>query len=244
MDGLKREGLDVAYHITNGETPIHYYNSDPNSQQIAEVNQSAQTIHTEDWRAYLAVIEKAFDENILVTINGNLPMGAPADGFHQIIKSAHAKSIPVVLNISTPNLSSTLATNPWGIRLSQPFGSQLEDLKSNLPETILSMATSYLDIGGEWIVIDNHNQGVYLVTHDHAWRALLTSIMNSSYSSGNEDVMLAGFLYSLMRKESYTQSLGFALAAAAANACQPGAGVLSTDAVVKFRPSVFIQQLR
>lgn len=173
----------------------------------------------------------------LLCLSGGLNAGAPADGYAQLISMARERSIPVAIDSHGEPLSEALGAGPDLVKVNSAEAARA--INADVPATDpLQWATRAA--GVLWELAGGH--GAAIVTCGRDGMALAAGKRDSwagsldvagSYPVGSGDAVLAAFAVAMSRHMKWPQALRFALAAGAANAELPGAGVLDSERVAE-----------
>jgi fructose-1-phosphate kinase PfkB-like protein len=166
-----------------------------------------------------------------MTISGNLPVGAPDDGYARLIAVARHAGVPVALDARDEALLLGVAAGPQVVKVNAEEAGGLLGTKVETLEDASAAAQEIrwrMDGDGRAAIVTRGAEGAVVVTPDgDMLRARLYE--RGPYPVGSGDAFVGGLVTALDRGSGWHDALALALGAAAANAELPGAGRL--DAV-------------
>jgi fructose-1-phosphate kinase PfkB-like protein len=166
-----------------------------------------------------------------MTLSGNLPVGAPDDGYARLVAMAREAGVPVALDARDEALLLGVSAGPQVVKVNTEEAGGLLGTKVETPEDARAAAEEIrwrMDGDGRAAIVTRGAEGAVVVTPDGAvLRARLYE--RGPYPVGSGDAFLGGLATALDRGSGWHDALALALGAAAANAEMPGAGRLDLE---------------
>ena len=226
-EALAAEGVRARFAWVEGETRASLSVRDDTDRGLTEFYERGPDT-VAGWPRLEALVLKLLPEASWMTISGNLPVGAPPDGYARLIATAAKADVPVALDSSDEALALGLKARPRvvkvnaeeaGALLGRDIG-RVEDAQDAAVEIVRSLGA-----GDRFTIVTRGDEGAVMATGaGEVLRGRLHA--RGPYPVGSGDAFLAGLVTSLHSGGSVRESLCMALGAAAANAEMPGAGRL------------------
>jgi 1-phosphofructokinase family hexose kinase len=222
-DALAAEGITGHFAWTEPETRSCLSVADETGK-LTEFYETGQEIDDAAWVAFRAVVEARLEGTSWLILSGSLPLGAPPDGYAELIGVAGSKGVSVAVDTRDESLARALPAGPDLVKLNAAeagdlFGSPTTDA-AELGAAALEVQTR---AGGKaTVVLTRGTAGAVALAGDKWWRG--SSDARGPYPVGSGDAFLAGMITALDRGAGWRDAFALALGAGAANAEQPGAG--------------------
>ena len=150
--------------------------------------------------------------------SGSLPPEAAQDGYAELVRLAHARSVPVLVDTSGPAL---LAAARAGADVVKPNDAELrETLGESDPDT---GARRLRDEGAGAVVVSLGARGMLAVTGEGSWRAAPPYPVRGN-ATGAGDAAVAALVLGMASGQPWPDRLRTAVALSAAAVAAPVAG--------------------
>ena len=229
-EALAAEGVPGVFAWAGGETRASLSVADRTDRGLTEFYERGTDIGHDGWDRLEAVVVELLPGAAWVTLSGNLPVGAPDDGYARLIEGARSTGVRVALDARDEALAQGVAARPDVVKVNAEEATGLLGREVATMEDAGAAAReirSRLEPEGAAIVTRGAD-GAMIATPDGS--VLLGRLYaRGPYPVGSGDAFLAGLVVGLERGGGWGTATCLALGAAAANAERPGAGRL--DAV-------------
>ncbi len=232
-EALEAEGIPGTFVWTESETRtcISVAVRSSHGGRLTEFYESSAAIGAKSWTALETAASDMVARAEMLCLCGSLIAGAPIDGYRTLIEKAHAVGVPVAVDSYGPHLLAALEAGPELVKLNAPEAAETLDIPLPDGGDLLMWA---LDAGRRIreragghgsCVVTCGTRGMVLV--DRTGAMLIGSInFAGNYPVGSGDATLAAVALTAAEGRSPEATLVRALAAGAANAELPGAGML------------------
>jgi len=227
-EALADEGVSGTFAWAEGETRASLSVADAETEGLTEFYERGDDVGPQGWARLEAVVTGAASGAAWVTMSGNLPPGAPAEGYARLIEIARAAGARSALDAREEALEHGVGARPDLVKVNAEEAGWL--LRSEVDSEGAARAAS-LSIR-ERLAHD----GVAIVTRGADGAVVSTSggglllgrlYAKGPYPVGSGDSFLGGLVTGLERGLAWPRAVALALGAAAANAEMPGAGRLA-----------------
>ena len=229
-EALAAEGVLGVFAWCGGETRASLSVADRTDRGLTEFYERGTDIGPGGWARLEAVVAELLPGAAWVTLSGNLPVGAPEDGYASLIAAARSAGVRVALDARDEALGRGVAARPDVVKVNAEEAAGLlgSAVVTNEDAAVAAREIrSRLEPEGAAIVTRGAD-GAMVATPDGS--VLLGRLYaRGPYPVGSGDAFLAGLVVALERGEDWFGATCLALGAAAANAEVAGAGRL--DAV-------------
>jgi 1-phosphofructokinase family hexose kinase len=227
-EALRAEGIDGTFVWTHGESRSSLSVADRADGSLTEFYEHGGEIPSASWVDLMHAVGSELRPGGFLTISGSVPLGAPVDGYRDLVAEARAAGLRVALDAEGEPLREAIGSGPDVVKVNAAEAAGLLDIAIATRDDALSAATKLRQLAGG----DNHvgivtmgADGVVVAGPDgSASEGVLYE--RGRYPVGSGDAFLAGLVVALERGERWSEALRLALGAAAANAEIPGAGKL------------------
>ncbi|WP_419996014.1 1-phosphofructokinase family hexose kinase [Streptomyces boninensis] len=194
-----------------------------------QLNEPGPAISPAEWQAFTAAYADLLPRATAVALCGSLPPGVPVGAYADLVRTARAAGVPVLLDTSGEALRRGIAARP---DLVKPNGEELAQLTGvTVP---LRAARDARRRGAAAVVASLGAEGLLAATADGAWRAAPPQAIDGN-PTGAGDSAVAGLLSGLADGLDWPQRLSRAVALSAATVAAPAAG--------EFDPSTYASVL-
>lgn len=227
-------GIEAHMAWAAGETRSCLSIYDRATQQLTEFYEPAGAVTTQEWTGLEAVLESTLEQagaNDLLALCGTAPPGAPLNSHGRLVALARARGVRTIVDGYGRALHDALAAGAWGIKINAAEAAAATGMTISDGDSALAAAVRLRSLGAQAVVITLGRQGVAAI--DESGRAWMVSRIPAEgrYPVGSGDAFLAGMAVALLGGSSLATAVQTGTAAAAANAEQPGAGVLDRHRV-------------
>jgi len=227
-EALAAEGIPARFTWVEGETRASLSVADATDRGLTEFYERGPDVGLDGWSRLETLVGDLLAQASGVTISGNLPVGAPPDGYARLIAACAEAGVPVALDARDEALALGVKAGPTlakvnaeeaGTLLGRPIVGLVEaraGAAEILEATGSGDRTAIVTLGAEGAVVATGT--------GEAWRGRLYE--RGPYPVGSGDAFLAGFVTATQLGSPLRDALCLALGAGAANAEMPGAGRL------------------
>jgi 1-phosphofructokinase family hexose kinase len=225
-EGLESEGIAASFAWCAGETRSSLSALDRSTGALTEFYEQREPVSETEWAAFEQTVSETLREASWLTLSGSLPPGAPVDGYARLIDLARGAGARTALDSRGDALARGLAASPDVVKVN--VAEAEETLETSLHDTDRALdgarkLARLCPSPPRIVVITRGADGLVAVDRDGGrWRG--RSDGGGRFTVGSGDAFMAGLVVALRREDA--RPLAFALAAGAANAELPGAGVL------------------
>jgi 1-phosphofructokinase family hexose kinase len=226
-EALAAEGVPGTFAWAEGETRASLSVAEGDTGELTEFYERGDDVGADGWARLEAVVLGRSRGATWMTMSGNLPPGAPEDGYARLVGIAAGAGIRTALDAREAALEHGVAARPDLVKvnaeeasgfLGKPVATEADaraaalEIRGRLSETGVAIVTR----GAEGAVVAMPGD------------AILAGRLyeRGPYPVGSGDSFLAGIVTALEREATWEGALRLALGAATANAEVPGAGRL------------------
>ena len=230
-DALEAEGVQGSFWYVEGETRASLSVADGTDRGLTEFYERGPDIGADGWDRLEGLVGQLLPTASRMTISGNLPVGAPEDGYARLIAAARAAGVPAALDSRERALSLGVEAGPHLVKVNAEEASGLVGRGLLTVEDARDAALEILrgtGVGNGLAIVTRGAEGAVVATGaEEVLRGHLYE--RGPYPVGSGDAFLGGFVTALESGGSLRDALCLALGAGAANAEVPGAGRLDPD---------------
>ena len=234
-EALAAEGVRARFAWVDGETRASLSVADRTGRGLTEFYERGWDIGPEGWDRLERIVLEVLPSSGWMTLSGNLPVGAPDDGYARLVRLAREAGVPVALGARDEALLVGVSAGPQVVKVNAEEAGTLLGIKVETLEEAKEAAEELrwrVEGEGRAAIVTRGAEGAIVVTPDGAvLRARLYE--RSPYPVGSGDAFLGGLVTALDREATWPDALAMALGAAAANAETPGAGRLDRGRAVE-----------
>jgi tagatose 6-phosphate kinase len=191
---------------------------DTTTGDTTQLNEPGPVIAPAEWSAFLAAYEELLASASAVALCGSLPPGVPVGAYSQLVRTARAVGVPVLLDTSGEPLRRGVAARPDIIK---PNADELAELTGS--HEPLQATRDARRRGAHTVVASLGAEGLLAVNAEGRWRATPPRRIQGN-PTGAGDSAVAGLLSGLVEHLPWPQRLARALALSAATVVAPVAG--------------------
>ena len=225
-----REQLADTPNVVDALVPV----SGPTRRTIAvvdtaagdttQLNEPGPSITPAEWSAFQEAYEDLLRSASAVALCGSLPPGVPVGAYAQLVRTARALAVPVLLDTSGEPLRRGIAARPDIVK---PNVDELAELTgSHDPSQATRDARRR---GAHSVVASLGAEGLLARTPDGDWRAAPPRAVRGN-PTGAGDSVVAGLLSGLVERLPWPERLSRAVALSAASVLAPVAGEFDRSA--------------
>jgi 1-phosphofructokinase family hexose kinase len=233
-EALAAEGVEGSFAWVTGETRASLSVADRETEGLTEFYERGDDIGADGWNLLEEVVRAALPGSTWMTMSGNLPPGAPEDGYARLIAIARAAGVRTALDARERALAAGVDAGPDVVKVNDEEAAWL------LGEPIASLrgAMGAADalrgrLGGAGAGIVTRGADGALVAGPDGTSLRGRLYAKGPYPVGSGDAFLGGLVHALARGDAWRDAVALALGAAAANAEMPGAGRLGAARAVE-----------
>jgi len=239
---LRQEEIAHTAFSTLGETRINLKIFDPAAGQTTELDQKGPKVGLKALQELKERLFSLLKKGDTAAFCGSLPEDLPEDTYAELIEMARKKGARTVLDSSGEGLKQGLLAKP---DLVKPNVSEMEYLyKGPLCSMVdlLMAARKLVRNGVDTVLLSMGQRGALLVREDKQLYGRPPKV-ESLFSVGAGDAMLAAALYSLEQGFEAETLLKNALCASALSVCERGCSDFDRERMEAVLPTVEIQKL-
>jgi 1-phosphofructokinase family hexose kinase len=230
-EAFAAEGVAARFAWADGETRASLSVADRSGRGLTEFYERGTDVG-DGWTRLEEIVRDLCADASWVTISGNVPVGAPEDGYGRLIGIASGLGVRTALDARDAALELGLRAGPDLVKVNaEEAGALLGAPVASEPDAIAAVreirSPTHAGANAAAVVTRGAEGAVIAVPDGSILRARLYE--RGPYPVGSGDAFLGGLVTALERGEAWTDALGLALGAAAANAEMPGAGRLDPD---------------
>lgn len=256
--GLAQCGIDATFLPIAGTSRTCNAIVESATHRVTEINEPGPIIRESESQAFLSLYERLLRGASAVALSGSLPPGLPDDYYVQLLDRAHTAHVPTFLDTSMPSLQPGLNAHPLFVKPNADEARQYAEREVRSIEDAVRAGQAMRQQGAQMVAITRGSEGAVLVTAMGRWSAR-AAVANPLSAVGSGDAFVAAFISGLQRAVEtqqatsiweaasngalLVQALKLAIACAAANTLQLGAGMLNRTDVEHLLPMVEITTL-
>lgn len=191
---------------------------DGTTGDTTQLNEPGPVIAPAEWSAFVSVYGDLLSSASAVALCGSLPPGVPVGAYAQLVRTAHAMDVPVLLDTSGEPLRRGVAARPDIVK---PNAEELAELTGS--HEPLRAAGDARRRGAHAVVASLGAQGLLAVTAEGRWRTTPPARIHGN-PTGAGDSVVAGLLSGLVEQLPWPDRLARAAALSAATVLAPVAG--------------------
>jgi 1-phosphofructokinase family hexose kinase len=254
VQALARTGMRILPVAGTQPTRTCVAVADASTGTLTEFYEPAPRIEPRAWSNLVASVARLCEERpSWVSLSGSLPPGPVPEALVDLMRAAQDAGARVAVDTHSTALAAAVGAGPELIKVNVReaaallgTGSGTGDRSDVAVGDALGLARALLDASGrtELSIVTAGPDGAVAAGRDGTVvRARLAAV--GKFPVGSGDSFLGGLLTALSAEpDDLDGALRLAMAAGAANAMTPGAGVLDPDRVAELVPAVEIEHLR
>jgi 1-phosphofructokinase family hexose kinase len=225
---LAAEGVPGEYVWTHGENRASLSVADRETGGLTEFYEHGSEVPAAAWVELMHSIAGTWTPGEWLTISGSMPLGAPDDGYRELVAEARSAGVKVALDADEERLSLALEAHPDVVKVNAAEAGALLGVPTTRRDEALTAAQKLRGLAGgdgHAGLVTRGADGVVLAAPDGVlYEGML--YVRGRFPVGSGDAFLAGLVTGLDRGDDWEGALRLALGAATANAELPGAGRL------------------
>ncbi|WP_339130098.1 1-phosphofructokinase family hexose kinase [Streptomyces sp. f51] len=191
---------------------------DTTTGDTTQLNEPGPAITPAEWAAFQETYEHLLRSASAVALCGSLPPGVPVGAYAQLVRTARALAVPVLLDTSGEPLRRGVAARPDVVK---PNAEELAELTGS--HEPLQATRNARRRGAHAVVASLGANGLLAHTPEGHWRAT-PPVRAHGNPTGAGDSAVAGLLSGLVEKLDWPARLARAVALSAATVAAPVAG--------------------
>ncbi|MFF3628941.1 1-phosphofructokinase family hexose kinase [Streptomyces sp. NPDC002164] len=209
---------------------------DRTTGDTTQLNEPGPLVSADEWSALLARYEELLTGADAVALCGSLPPGIHVGAYAELVRSARAASVPVLLDTSGEPLRRGIAARPDLIKPNADELAQLTGSRDPLRATRDARRR-----GAHAVVASLGPDGMLAVTPDGVWQASPPAKVLGN-PTGAGDSAVAGLLSGLVEGLGWPDRLRRAVALSTATVLSPTAGDFDRAAYEELLPRVGVEE--
>jgi 1-phosphofructokinase family hexose kinase len=224
---LAAEGVAGSFAWVEGETRASLSVAERETGGLTEFYERGEDVGESGWDRLEEVVRGAVAGRSWMTMSGNLPPGAPTEGYARLISIAHDAGVRTALDARERALVEGMDAGPDLVKLNTEEAGWLlgEELRS-LEDARAAAAAIRERLGGAGTGIVTCGADGAMVAGPDGTIVHGRLYAKGPYPVGSGDAFLGGLVTALDRAAPWFDAIALALGAATANAEMPGAGRL------------------
>jgi 1-phosphofructokinase family hexose kinase len=224
---LAAEGVLGTFAWAEGETRASLSVADAETGGLTEFYERGADVGLDGWERLEAIVTGVSGGAAWVTMSGNLPPGAPEDGYARLVAIARTAGARIALDAREVALEHGVAARPDVVKVNAEEAGWLLRTEISTQVEALEAARGIRERLGEGgvAVVTRGAEGAVVAMADGSTIAGRL-YARGPYPVGSGDAFLGGLVTALEGGEDWSAAVAMALGAATANAGMPGAGRL------------------
>ena len=226
-EALAAEGVRATFAWVPGETRASLSIVDHTDRGLTEFYERGTEVGPDGWGQLEDVVRGLLEGTGWMTVSGNLPVGAPDDGYARLIDAARRAGVRVALDARDAALARGVQAGPDVVKVNAEEAAGLLEREVASHDDARGAAVeirSLLGGGGAAIVTRGADGAVFAGPDGSLLLGRLFA--KGPYPVGSGDAFLGGLVSALAAGDDWGPSVRLALGAATANAEMAGAGRL------------------
>ncbi len=226
VDRLTSEGLLNDFVRIRGESRTSTAVIDPTSNAYTEINEWGPEVEEHELailRDKLAYLTRGADFLVLA---GSLPRGMDEGFYLEMIREAHRRGVPTVLDVDGEPLERGIEGEPWLVTPNVREAEQLVGYEFGGDDDLVAALDAIAELGARNVIISGQRGCTALFREDRTERRLqaLAPALEPVSKVGSGDALVAGFLAARLAGKPVDESMRAAVATGAASVLEVGAG--------------------
>jgi 1-phosphofructokinase family hexose kinase len=226
-EALAAEGVPGTFAWAEGETRASLSVADAETEGLTEFYERGDDVGLEGWQRLEAAVTGLARGAAWVTMSGNLPPGAPPDGYEGLVEIARAAGARAALDAREVALEHGVAAHPDLVKVNAEEAGWLLRSEVDTEDAARTAALTIRErLAPDGVAIVTRGADGALVAMPDGGILVGRLYAKGPYPVGSGDSFLGGLVTGLERGLAWSPAVALALGAAAANAEVPGAGRL------------------
>jgi len=224
---LAAEGVLGTFAWAEGETRASLSVADAETGGLTEFYERGADVGLDGWERLEAIVTGVSGGAAWVTMSGNLPPGAPEDGYARLVAIARTAGARIALDAREVALEHGVAARPDVVKVNAEEAGWLLRTEISTQVEALEAARGIRERLGEGgvAVVTRGAEGAVVAMADGS-TIVGRLYARGPYPVGSGDAFLGGLVTALEGGDDWSAAVAMALGAATANAEMPGAGRL------------------
>jgi 1-phosphofructokinase family hexose kinase len=234
VEALEAEGVPGTFAWVEGETRASLSVADRASGGLTEFYERGGDVGAGGWDLLEEVVRDTVPGLSWMTMSGNLPPGAPDDGYARLVAIAREFGVRTALDARERALAEGIAAGPDLVKVNAEEAAWLLGVTIASPSDAAAAAIALrerLGVSGAGIVTCGADGALVAGPDGDLLRGRL--YVRGLYPVGSGDAFLGGLVTAIDRGDAWPEAVALALGAATANAETPGAGRLDPVAAAE-----------
>lgn len=212
---LKKKGITTDFiYVKDGLSRI---NIKLRAQKETEINGQGPQILEEDIHKLYEKLDCLTEKDVLV-LAGSIPEGIPKSMYMDIMDYLKDRHIKVVVDATRDLLVNVLKYNPFLIKPNNHELGEIFDVELTKQSEVADYARKLQERGAKNVLVSMAGEGAVLVTEDGQELRAEAPKGKVVNSVGAGDSMVAGFLASFLKTESYRDAFAYGVCTGSASA--------------------------
>ena len=238
---LDEEGIKNDFIKIQGETRVNVMVHEPDLKNATRLLGEGPQVNSVQVQSFKKKYAKLLKQSSMVVLSGRNAHGAPVNLYAELIRLAHEKNIPVIVDTSGEPLQKAVEAKPL---MMKPNLREIEEIfyqKLNTKIKMKKAVDSLLEKGVGIVLLSLAEKGGMIANKKERWMAKppVTKVLNDV---GCGDSMVAGFVYAFIKEWTLKECLRYAVAAGTANVTKMRPGAINPRDVKQILKFVKIQK--
>lgn len=227
-DDLDAAGIEHLLLPVSGPTrrTVAVVAEENTSGEATLFNEPGSHLDAADWQRFRDLLATRLPNASVLVCSGSLPPGCGAESCAELVRDAHSRSVPAIVDATGPAL---LAAADAGADLVKPNAFELRETTGQ--DDPVAGARQLRERGAAAVIVSLGPDGMFAVTDEGCWRAAPPFAVSGN-PTGAGDAAVAALAAGLAHRETWPERLRNAVAWSAAAAAAPVAGTLD-DGVLR-----------
>ncbi len=242
LRSLDNERIPNDFLLIQGESRTNLTIIDERHRKVTRALQDGPKVLSTEWRCFKSKFRLLFPRSQYAVFCGSVPPGLPTSVYADLIRIAHKKQVRTVLDTSGPYLRYGIKGRPFMVKFNLEEGQSFFARKLNSLSKFKEALGYFRARGIELVMMTLGRQGA-LAFHQGEFLFALPPPVSSIHYVGCGDAFLAGYLYAMLQKKRFRDSLTVATAAGAANAMSTQPGFIQSHILLNLIKQVRIKRV-
>lgn len=241
---LNREGILCDFVRIDGESRTSTAVVDPAGNTVTEINEYGPVIREEEVELMMVKLEYLCRATDVVVVAGSLPRGLEPTIYAELITLLKSHGVTVLFDTYGEPLRQGIKAGPHVVFPNQAEAEMVTGYEFSSNEDFVAGAVALREMGAISAVIKSRQGCVaQFATSDGVHTLLGRAPRVEAVSAvGSGDALVGGYAVRMLQGAGPSDCVRFAIACAAANAQQAGAGVFSADEAERLTAAVELDE--
>ncbi len=237
----REEGINASWTEIQGETRTCVVVVSRQTGTATVINEAGPSVSAEEWSAFESEIVRTSAKARALCLCGSLPPGVPASKFGSLVAHLRSEGIPVFVDAHGEALASAVTAIPTAVKINAEEAAQLLGRTIATLDEAAASAAELSGAGIPQVVITLARAGAVLAYSGSVLSARPPELKTAS-AVGSGDAFLAAYVAAQVEGADPGTALCHGVAAGAANAQSPWAGIFERADYVKALASVALSE--